>query len=44
LSVYENEGKHEKRNMLLPVGEKWFEIIVDPLIDDKGDFHGALHL
>ena len=33
----------KRETMLLPVGEKWFEIIVDPLIDDKGDFHGALH-
>src|SRR5664280_37131 len=33
----------KRETMLFPVDEKWFEVTVDPLIDEAGVFNGAVH-
>jgi PAS domain S-box-containing protein len=36
--------KSKKRETLsLPIGEKWYELTVDPLFDEKEDIRGAVH-
>ncbi len=33
-----------REDMELRLGEKWFEVIVDPKVDDNGDYSGAVHI
>jgi two-component system cell cycle sensor histidine kinase/response regulator CckA len=33
----------KRERMLLPVGEKWFEVIVDPILDDNGYLSSVVH-
>jgi two-component system, NarL family, sensor histidine kinase EvgS len=34
----------KRETMELPSNEKWFLITVDPILDDFGKFHGAVHI
>ncbi|MBW2570739.1 MAG: PAS domain-containing protein, partial [Deltaproteobacteria bacterium] len=32
-----------RETMLLPIGDRWFNVVVDPLLDDAGKLAGAVH-
>ena len=34
----------KRESMELPIGDGWFEVIVDPILDDKGNFAKAIHI
>lgn len=34
----------QRETMDLQVGDAWYEVIVDPLMDEKGRFSGAIHI
>ncbi len=34
----------ERETMELQIGEKWFEVAVDPILDSAGQFSGAVHI
>lgn len=41
---FERMKKSKKReSVVLPIGEKWFEVTVDPLLNKKGILEGAVH-
>ena len=35
---------HKREESLLPAGEKWFKVAVDPILDETGKLTGAVHL
>ncbi|MBW2645958.1 MAG: PAS domain S-box protein [Deltaproteobacteria bacterium] len=35
---------HRRETMLLPVGDRWFNVTVDPLLDEAGNLTGAVHI
>ncbi len=35
---------HQREESVLPVGENWFKVAVDPILDAAGNLTGAVHL
>ncbi|MBU1050290.1 PAS domain S-box protein, partial [Candidatus Bipolaricaulota bacterium] len=33
----------DRETLVLPLGERWLEIIVDPVLDEHGQYRGAVH-
>jgi len=33
-----------RESVELPLGESWFEVLVDPILDEKGRYAGAVHI
>jgi len=34
----------QREELVLPVGEGWFKVVVDPILDEAGNLTGAVHL
>lgn len=35
---------HQREESVLPMGDKWFKVVVDPILDAAGNLTGAVHL
>ena len=35
---------HHRETMVLPMGDRWLEVVVDPVLDDSGALIGAVHI
>ena len=35
---------HKRETMILPMGDQWFNITIDPLLDDSGNLVGGVHI
>lgn len=42
LKVVKDTNKRE--SIVQPIGNRWFEFVVDPLLDSTGDFIGSVHI
>lgn len=42
--VFNAQKSQERGQMDLQMGDRWFEITVDPILDEKGQFDGAVHI
>jgi PAS domain S-box-containing protein len=42
--VFRMEKSLQRESMELPVGEKWFDVTVDPLTDEAGSVVGTVHI
>ena len=38
------QQSHQREELLLPVGDTWFKVAVDPILDEAGNLTGAVHL
>jgi PAS domain S-box-containing protein len=42
--VFNAQKSKERGQMDLQMGDRWFEITVDPILDEQGQFDGAVHI
>lgn len=42
--VFEAKQSMQRDQMDLQIGDRWFEIMADPILDEKGQFDGVVHI
>jgi len=42
--VIRMQKTHTRESLLLPLGDRWFHVVADPLLNDNGDMLGAVHI